>query len=390
MALCPAQGKQPPGPPAGQEAGQPSGAGPQDPEKATPKPIEETPEQRIQRLEEELRKLQSELAFVRERAASGTMAEMIRRKLAQRTLSLKSIDAGASKAAVPNRSLPPRQPAVKRARIATPDDALAEGVALTVAGQPIRQDEIDKFVDYLGSFSGTGDDSLRKSRAVMELMRTAAARASFGAEAAELEKRLADIRKRYEDGESFEALVKQNSQGPNADKGGDISPVTRNSYHGLAIEHAAFTTPEGKLSPILHTPMGLSMLLVTKVQKGASPEQDQVSARLLSLNYIQDQVKLFQASQAVMTGQLEIVVRDEDAMQLLPPMFRPMQQPAVSPSDIVPGKGEIDADQPPAKPLPDKPVPGETGGGKPGKAPAPERKGGEGKGASDPAGGGNS
>lgn len=319
----------------------------QDPEKAIPKPIEETPEQRIQKLEAEQQKLLQEIKYVQDRASKGAMAAMVQDKLEHRALDLKGIDAGASKASIPVTptsvvNAPVRQ--VQHARLMSDEEKAKAGedVVFLVAGEPIHQADIDQLVAYQASFTSSGDDVSRKSRAVMELLRTAATAGAFPDRSAEVEKRMQALHDKIDSQQKFEDAAKESKQGPNAAKGGDLGLIMRNNWLGLQVERVAFSHGEG-LTPVIRTPTGFAMLWLGAVEKGATPDLDKVPARIVTAGYIDDQGELNVAASKVMTGQVQIIVRDEDAMQMLPPMFR--AQPQLPPSDGAP-KNDADVDQP--------------------------------------------
>lgn len=410
LTFAPAQGQQqnpstPPGASGlpGQDPARPQGGeGAQDPEKQVPQPVQETPEQRVEKLEAEQRKLQQEIDYIRGLREQGAMAQMVRDKLAHRDLALKSIDAGSSR--------PPMATAQQqRARLMSDGERQQQpaDVVYLVGGQPIRQQQIDELTSYLASFAPPAPDdqaaadnmkSMQSMRAVMELLRIASAQSQFADTAAELDKRMQDLRQQLENGADFADLARKNSQGPNADKGGDISPVTRNSYHGLVVERMAFATADGALSPVFSSMNGMSLLRVRKHEPGETRDKDQVQADLITIAYTPDQQLLNQAATKVMLGQVALVARDEAAMQQLPAMFRPM--PAQPPAN----DGQQDAQKPDraveehdgrtedekaglkpgdVRPGEVKPAPAKSGEGKPGEVKPgevkPAGKGGEGK-----------
>jgi parvulin-like peptidyl-prolyl isomerase len=336
--MLPAQQQPPVAPQPGKPAVAPPGATakPQDPEQRDPKVL--TPEERIAQLEREKARLEQEIAFVKERSGKGKMAQMLKEKLAGAAPSLQSIDAGKSPVAATTTN-PGAPPAAntKRARLMTAEELgkADAGVVMTVANMPVRKDTIDQLIAYLGSYGPAGNEEQRQLTAVYTVLQTEVAHAAFAdsAATAKIEELQAELKK----GGDFAELAKKNSQGPNADKGGDVD-VTRRSHHGVWIEYFAFTTAPGSVSPVFRSPQGLNLLRVDKLEKGETTDKDIVKAKLITIAYDGDQTKVRQVQQQLSTGQVEITVRDDATMKILPPMFRPLgtQPPVKLPADNKP------------------------------------------------------
>ncbi|MBD3243176.1 MAG: hypothetical protein GF331_21485 [Chitinivibrionales bacterium] len=65
---------------------------------------------------------------------------------------------------------------------------------------------------------------------------------------------------RLENGESFEELAKQFSDGPNAALGGDLGFIAKGTLNELAFEEAAFSLEPGETSGIVETRLGFHIL----------------------------------------------------------------------------------------------------------------------------------
>lgn len=296
-------------------------AGNQEPAKQDPDKPQPTPVDKIAELERERERLTKEIEFVRERVAKAgaTLSD----KIANRKLVVKSINAGTSVAA------PAPVAAPRMARVLSPDEAKNVGDALLVVNtRPIHKAQVDELVDYQKAYPSSGDDQLRMHRAMLDLIRTEATHGSFLEPAKEAEQGIADLRAQAEKGADLAELAKTRSQGAGAQEGGKIE-VTRNSFHGLKLEQMAFSTKEGAMSPVFKTPMGYAFLRADKFEKGESPDMDKVQATLVQLNYFGDANEMRQVQSAVATGQLDIAVRDDATLEMLPVMFRPMKAPAI-------------------------------------------------------------
>lgn len=294
---------------------------PQDPDKPQPKV-----EDRLAELTKEKERLTREIAFVKDRAAN--LGSMLKDKIANRALNVRSIDAGTS-AAAPVATMQPR-----KARMMTPEERHDAGddVLLIAAGRPVRQAQVDELMNYLRSSPTSGDDELRSQKVMFELIRTEATAGAFGDSARKAEAQIQAIAAELAAGKPFEELAKQ-STGPGADQGGKIE-VTRNTYFGVKLEQVAFTTKEGGVSSPFLTPMGWCILRCNKQLKGETPDSDRVECGLIQIALNSDPKQLGQIQSQVATGQIDLALRDEKVMAMLPPLFRPMADAAAQPGTI--------------------------------------------------------
>ncbi|MCX5758028.1 MAG: peptidylprolyl isomerase [Candidatus Hydrogenedentes bacterium] len=98
-------------------------------------------------------------------------------------------------------------------------------------------------------------------------------------ERAQVEARMAEIKKQADGGWDFAALAKTYSAGPEASDGGLVGWVTRD---GLVKELAdvAFSLPEGGISNVLSTQFGLVILKVEKKEAAGALTLDEARKQI--------------------------------------------------------------------------------------------------------------
>lgn len=139
------------------------------------------------------------------------------------------------------------------------------------------------YQDHLGEFSN--EERVRISRIFIP-----------AAEAAERQRaraQLEALRSELELGADFAELARQHSQGPEAQAGGVVGWVARGDLVE-AMDQAAFSLPEGGISPVLETDFGLVLLRVEEKAEAGSVSFDQVRTEiepLLRENYAQERYK---------------------------------------------------------------------------------------------------
>ena len=99
--------------------------------------------------------------------------------------------------------------------------------------------------------------------------------------------------------------------------------VTRNSILGPYFEYVAFSTPVGKMSRPFRTTNGYALIKVDSVEKGAQTGLDKVLCHVVQFAYSPDQKVMQQAQFKVNSGQVDIRVRDQAVLDLLPALFKP-------------------------------------------------------------------
>jgi hypothetical protein len=191
-------------------------------------------------------------------------------------------------------------------------------------------------MEYLAQGTTAGDASMRAQRALYDLIRIEAVAASFSDE--ETADRAAALVAQLEGGKSVQDLAKEVGTLPGAAADGRIE-LTRNSMHGPRFEQIAFATPAGARAAPFRTAQGIVLLQVEKHEKGETPDTDKVALHAALVPYTADAAALQKVHNAVNFGQIDIVARDQQTLDLLPPLFRPQPQhsgvPAAAP---VPGR----------------------------------------------------
>lgn len=74
--------------------------------------------------------------------------------------------------------------------------------------------------------------------------------------------RMRSVVTRLENGEDFEELARQFSDGPNAENGGDLGFIAKGTLNDLAFEEAAFSLDPGETGDIVETHFGFHVLRV--------------------------------------------------------------------------------------------------------------------------------
>ncbi len=291
----------------------------QDPDKPQP-----TAAESIAELAKEKVRLEKEIQYVQGRAKNAKA--LLSDKLTARSQSFRSIDAGVIATPVPQ--APPAAP--RYARISTKDEmaSLPQDTMLTVNGRPVSRGNFNQLMDHLRLSPSTGDESMRAQRALFELVMTEGMAAAFPE--SEAEGILADVLPQLEQGKSMADLAKAIGTVRGASPEGRVE-LTRNSNFGPHFEQIAFATAAGQRARPFRNAQGIVVLAVESNEKGATPELDKVTGTAIQIPHSTDQGALQKAQMSISMGQLDIVVRDDEVLQMLPPVWR---QPAPVPEQI--------------------------------------------------------
>ncbi|MCA8952926.1 MAG: peptidylprolyl isomerase [Planctomycetes bacterium] len=299
----------------------------QDPQpQEAPKPAvqEPTPAEQIAQLRAEKERLQREIEYAKDRASHASA--MLAEKLGQRGQNFGSIDAGT------NQPARPAAMEMKKARVFNDEErgTYGDAVMLVVDGMPVQQAEFDSLMGYMKELTNSGTDEMRAQRILFELIRTASVAAAFPDTDAET--KAAAVANELKDGADIAALIEKNSAVLGAQEDGAIV-VTRNSFLGSKLEQVAFGLGEGKTSAPFRNVFGFVVLRADGMEKGSSPELDKVNAHAVQVRYVADQDRLNQAQAKASRGQVDVVVRDDEVLALLPAMYRPQPQVPVEAVD---------------------------------------------------------
>lgn len=96
----------------------------------------------------------------------------------------------------------------------------------------------------------------------------------------EAEKRMDEIAQKYKDGEKFEDLAKQYSEGPSAERGGDLGFFRRGAMV-QPFEEAAFSLKPGEVSKAVRTQFGLHLIKVEETKKASVTSFEEVKPQII-------------------------------------------------------------------------------------------------------------
>ncbi|MCC7397566.1 MAG: peptidyl-prolyl cis-trans isomerase [Planctomycetes bacterium] len=292
----------------------------QDPDKT-----QVTPRQQLDQLTAERERLEREIRYVQDRAknAKSILAE----KLAGPTATWRSIDAGSSAPKV----VTPSAPKQRAARIGSKEELAAHGVdvMLLVNGRPVEQSWFESLRSYLDEAPGSATPEMRAQRAMFDLIRNEAVASAF--EPHQADDVLGELLKELDGGLSWGDAAKKYGVVHGSAPDGKFE-LTRNSVFGSIFENAAFHAKEGVRARPFRNANGLVVMQVDKIEKGAKPELDKVLGTAIQIPYEGGAELLQKAQLAITTGQVDLVVRDETVLKMLPPMFqRPQTPPGLVP-----------------------------------------------------------
>jgi hypothetical protein len=294
----------------------------QDPDKPQP-----TPAEVVRELNQQKAQLEREIEYARQRAQNAT--QILRQKLAGSTQSFRAIDAGTNAPPMPAAATPvPIQRNL--ARVAPPEvcATVPQGTLMLVNGRPLAEPQFKQVTDYLATVPMLGDETVRAQRTLFDLIRLTAILGTF--EDTDSEAQLGDVLAELQSGRTLAELAQRHGSVPTASPAGRVE-VTRNSVLGPLFETIAFTTPVGTMTNPFPCTTGYVILEVVEIQKGASPELDKAICTAVQVPYADAETQQ-KVVQKVTSGQVEVLVRDESLIPLLPAMFRPAPPPQPVPA----------------------------------------------------------
>lgn len=298
---------------------------PQDPAGQDAEKPSLTPEEQLAELEREKERLLREIQYVHERVAN--YRQVLGEKLQNRSFSARAIDAGRSATVQPTTPPVARRPA----RTMLEDEAATHpaDVVATVAGQPIHKGLLDQLIAHQ---SDKLTAEMRQQIAFYELIRIEGTAAQF--DSGELEDRLAPLIGALGEGKTVAELAGVHGTLPGAPEDGAIE-ISRNQQYGLRLEQVAFGMQPGETSRPFRHYNGIVVLHLDSIEKGASPELDKLRAHVVMVPYTLEPEQMQKAQTMVNTAQIDIAVRDEATMAMVPMAYRDVE---VTP----PGRTEIE------------------------------------------------
>lgn len=289
----------------------------------------ETADEKKQRLLDQVRKLEEELAFIKNIDSAGGLLGNVKRRLGERSLAPQQLDdpGGGAKAATPD-----AQPAVtpqpaaapaKKARLLGDEEkkAVPAGTLFTVEGLPVSKAEFDEIFGYLRSVpNGVSEDDC-KSQAIDALIRRKAAEAAFPEGAGKARDRIVQALQKLKGGADFAEVAKSMSDCPSKSQGGDLGSFGRSGMdpHFTA---AAFSLKDGEVSQSVQTSFGYHIIKRTGSKKGADANSDEVRASHILAMYAEDQFAVRNVHSKVSNGQVEVAFVSDEYRKFAPASMR--------------------------------------------------------------------
>lgn len=285
----------------------------------------ETPEEKKQRLLDQVRKLEEELAFLRNVESGGGLLGNVKQRLSDRTLSPGvADDPGGGRAAAPP---PPSTadlaapPPAKKARLLGDEEkeGLPAGTIFTVEGLPVSEAEFQEMFTYLRSVPSGASEDDTKAQTVETLIRRKAAEAAFPDGAAKARDRMVVVQQKLKEGADFAEVAKEMSDCPSKEQGGDLGFFGRVGMD-THFTAAAFGLKDGEVSKPVQTSFGYHLIKRTGSKKGENANGDQVRCSHILAMYSPDQVAVRSVQSRI--GSLDVAFVSEDYRKFAPANLR--------------------------------------------------------------------
>lgn len=290
----------------------------------------ETPEEKLQRLLDQVRKLEDELRFLKQIETGGGLIGSVKTRLKDRTLSPQQIDdPGAPK---PGEAAPAPAPVQvpapaqgKKARLLGDAEkkGLPEGTILTVDGLPVTEAEFQEVFTYLRAMPSGASEDDSKSQALGAVIKRKAAEAAFKDGAAAARDRMVKAQQQLKDGTDFAVVAQNMSDCPSKVKGGDLEIFfDRAGAMDMHFKIASFGLKDGETSKVVQTAFGYHLIKRTGTKKGANANDDQVRCSHILAMYGPDQFAVRNVEQRVNSGGFDIAFVSDDYRKLAPAVLR--------------------------------------------------------------------
>lgn len=288
----------------------------------------ETPDEKKQRLLDQVRRLEDELTFLRNIESGGGLVGNVKQRLADRTLSPQQIDDPGGGRAVTNAVTPgatdqPAAPVTKKARLLGDEEkkGLPEGTIFTVDGLPVSEADFQEMYGYLRSVPSGMDEEQTKTQAVEALVRRKAAEATFREGAARARDRMVQVQQKLKNGEDFATVAKATSDCPSKEQGGDLGFFGRVGMD-THFTAAAFGLKDGEVSGPVQTSFGYHIIKRTGFKKGDNPNADQVRCSHILAMYSDDQMAVRNVQNKVNSASIDLAFVSDAYRKFAPAMFR--------------------------------------------------------------------
>lgn len=288
----------------------------------------ETPEEKLQRLLDQVRKLEDELKFLKQIESGGGLIGSVKTRLKDRTLSPQQIDdPGAPKpgeaAPAPVPTSPPAMEQGKKARLLGDAEkkGLPEGTILTVNGMPVGEAEFQEVFAYLRAQPGSASEDDSKTQALETIIRRKAAEVAFKDGAAAARDRMVQAQQKLKDGGDFAAVATAMSDCPSKAQGGDLNFFGRNGMD-THFTIAAFGLKDGETSKVVQTQFGYHLIKRTGTKKVDGGAGDQVRCSHILAMYSPDQFAVRGVQQKVNAGAFDVGFVSDDYRKFAPAIMR--------------------------------------------------------------------
>jgi hypothetical protein len=191
---------------------------------------------------------------------------------------------------------------------------------LIVGDGQIMPGQFEEVMGYLRESPSSGDEDLRRQRALFDLIRIEAVAAAFIENEGQI--KLGEVLGELNAGKDIAELAKTHGTVQTGKEDGSVE-VTRNSIHGPRFEQIAFSTEPGTMARPFQNAFGYVVMRVDSIEKGATPQQDKVHCHVVQIPYTDDTGALQQAQFAINSGQVQVLARDKETLDMLPALFKP-------------------------------------------------------------------
>ena len=194
-------------------------------------------------------------------------------------------------------------------------------VILTVEGLHVTKAQFDGLYNYLRSYPRPETDEQVKTATILALVEAKAAQAAFAESAKKAKTKMQEIQKALSNGGVFTKLAGEHSRDfQSRNHGGELGEIDRQKMSKL-FSQAAFSTPIGKISPLVETKIGYHLIQVLSQKKAASSEGDKVRVRHIMIPYNPHEAKVAAVAGKVKRGEVELAFRDRELKKHAPKQF---------------------------------------------------------------------
>jgi parvulin-like peptidyl-prolyl isomerase len=277
-----------------------------------------TPAEQLSKLSKEKVRLTNEIQYAKQRVQDAKL--ILSQKMMRKKPEFRTIDAGKSASLMSSATRPlPR----KFARVGTAEEMNYGGnqALVLVNDRAISEATYNDVMNYVRSVDvRRNGESERAQRVLYDMIRIEGIASSFIENDGEVQmtENLSSIQTGQK---SIQDAAKEFGTVPGATADGAIQ-VARNSILGPYFEYVAFNTPPGQISRPFRNAQGYVVIKVNSINKGEEPSLTKADCQVVLFPYTTDKSVLQKAKNQVNSGQLDIRVRDNDILAMLPAMFK--------------------------------------------------------------------